>query len=153
MPLKNSNDTIVNRTPDLPACSAVPQPTTPPRVHSLLSYNTLLFLKYFETYLRLSVSSNINISLYTNVCVLVLCPGYSAGIKTWKRALWCYCTNDAHRDWFVYWPPGEICGQNPPQEKKWIKATLCFLWVFVRKRKRYLTDIPNFLSNRLSVLW
>jgi hypothetical protein len=26
--MKNSNDTIGNRTRDLPACSAVPQPTT-----------------------------------------------------------------------------------------------------------------------------
>jgi len=29
--MKNSNDTIWNRTLDLPACSAVPQPTAPPR--------------------------------------------------------------------------------------------------------------------------
>jgi hypothetical protein len=29
--MKNSNDTIGNRTRGLPACSAVPQPTTPPR--------------------------------------------------------------------------------------------------------------------------
>jgi hypothetical protein len=29
--MKNSNDTIENRTRDLPACSAVPQPTAPPR--------------------------------------------------------------------------------------------------------------------------
>jgi hypothetical protein len=28
--MKNSNDTIGNRTRDLPACSAVPQPTAPP---------------------------------------------------------------------------------------------------------------------------
>ena len=31
MSMKNSNDTIGNRTRDLPACSAVPQPTAPPR--------------------------------------------------------------------------------------------------------------------------
>ena len=30
MPMKNSNDTIGNRTRDHPACSAVPQPTMPP---------------------------------------------------------------------------------------------------------------------------
>jgi hypothetical protein len=30
--IKNSNDTIGNRTRDLPACSAVPQPTAQPRV-------------------------------------------------------------------------------------------------------------------------
>jgi hypothetical protein len=32
MSIKNSNDTIGNRTRDLPACSAVSQPTAPPRV-------------------------------------------------------------------------------------------------------------------------
>jgi hypothetical protein len=31
MSMKNSNDTIRNRTRDLPACSAVPQSTAPPR--------------------------------------------------------------------------------------------------------------------------
>ena len=30
--MRNCNDTIGNRTRDLPACSAVPQPTVPPRV-------------------------------------------------------------------------------------------------------------------------
>jgi hypothetical protein len=30
--MKNSNDTIGNRTSDLPACNAVPQPTATPRV-------------------------------------------------------------------------------------------------------------------------
>jgi hypothetical protein len=29
--MKNSNDTIGNRTCDVPVCSAVPQPTAPPR--------------------------------------------------------------------------------------------------------------------------
>jgi len=29
--MKNSNDTIGNRTRDLPVCSAVPQPTAPQR--------------------------------------------------------------------------------------------------------------------------
>jgi len=32
MSMKNSNDTIGNRTRNLPTCSAVPQPSTPPRV-------------------------------------------------------------------------------------------------------------------------
>jgi hypothetical protein len=31
MPMKKSTDTIGNRTRDLPVCSAVPQPTAPPR--------------------------------------------------------------------------------------------------------------------------
>ena len=34
--MKNSNDTIGNRTRDLPACSAVPQPTAPPRTPTVL---------------------------------------------------------------------------------------------------------------------
>jgi hypothetical protein len=33
--MKNSNDTIGNRTRDLLACSAVPQPTVPPRAPTL----------------------------------------------------------------------------------------------------------------------
>ena len=33
--MKNSNNTIGNRTRDLPACSAVPQPTAAPRAHLL----------------------------------------------------------------------------------------------------------------------
>jgi len=32
--MKKPNDTIGNRTRDLPACSAVPQPTAPPRAPS-----------------------------------------------------------------------------------------------------------------------
>ena len=32
MSMKNSNETIGNRTRDLSDCSAVPQPTAPPRV-------------------------------------------------------------------------------------------------------------------------
>jgi len=31
MSMKNSNDTMWNRTRDLPACGVVPQPTAPPR--------------------------------------------------------------------------------------------------------------------------
>jgi len=32
--MKNSSDTILNRTRDLPVCSAVPQPTAPPRTYT-----------------------------------------------------------------------------------------------------------------------
>ena len=35
--MKNSNDIIGNRTRDLPACSAVPQPTAPPRAPIFVS--------------------------------------------------------------------------------------------------------------------
>ena len=42
--MKNSNETIGNRTRDLPACSAVPQPTAPPRapLNMWLCINDLL---------------------------------------------------------------------------------------------------------------
>jgi len=42
--MKNSNDTIGNRTRDLPACSAVPQPTAPPRVPDLRGTRGYLLL-------------------------------------------------------------------------------------------------------------
>jgi len=47
--MKNSNDTIENRTRDLPACSAVPQPTVQPRAptHSPL-YALILLLTLFK---------------------------------------------------------------------------------------------------------
>jgi hypothetical protein len=40
MSVKNSSDTIGNRTRDVPACSAVPQPNVPPRasLSSLVAY-------------------------------------------------------------------------------------------------------------------
>jgi len=42
--MKNSSDTIGNRTRDLPACSAVPQPTAPPRAPPPLP-QTVIFNK------------------------------------------------------------------------------------------------------------
>ena len=39
--MKNSNVTTGNRTRDLPACSAVPQPTAPPRTPFLLKVKLL----------------------------------------------------------------------------------------------------------------
>ena len=41
MSMKNSNDTIGDRTRDLPACSAVPQPTAPPRAPMNLVINRI----------------------------------------------------------------------------------------------------------------
>jgi len=36
--MRNSNDTIGNRTRHLPACSPVPQPTAPPRCNLLIEF-------------------------------------------------------------------------------------------------------------------
>jgi len=38
MSLKSSSDTVGNRTRDLPACSAAPQPTAPPGVQIKFSF-------------------------------------------------------------------------------------------------------------------
>jgi hypothetical protein len=36
--IEKSNDLVGNRTRDLPTCSIVPQPTTPPRAHCIILY-------------------------------------------------------------------------------------------------------------------
>ena len=46
MSLKNSNDAIGNRTRDLPVCSAIPQPTAPPRAPQRSPKITLNYKKY-----------------------------------------------------------------------------------------------------------
>jgi hypothetical protein len=43
--MKNSNDTIGNRTRDLLACSAVPQPTAPPRAPNSIVTDYNLWVK------------------------------------------------------------------------------------------------------------
>jgi hypothetical protein len=50
--MKNSNDTIGNRTRDPPAFSAVPQPTAPPRAPHLWdsSKKNSVFLKVFDSF-------------------------------------------------------------------------------------------------------
>jgi hypothetical protein len=48
MSMKNSNDTIGKQTRYLPTCSAVPQPTAPPRAPTIL-YTATKFLTYFFT--------------------------------------------------------------------------------------------------------
>jgi hypothetical protein len=69
MSIKNSNDTIGNRTRDLPVFSAVPQPTAPPRAPHLLSTetnrlvcNTLSFGDYFPSFQIIIMTSNVGSS-------------------------------------------------------------------------------------------
>jgi hypothetical protein len=56
MPMKKSNDSIGNRTRDLPACSAVPQPTAPTGVTvvetCLLNYTASSFSGAVSSYDR-----------------------------------------------------------------------------------------------------
>jgi hypothetical protein len=51
--MENSNDTIGNRTRDLPACSTVPQPTAPPRTTSLFGISWNISLLQFEHWLEM----------------------------------------------------------------------------------------------------
>ena len=56
MSLKNSKNTIGNQTRDLPACSAVPQPTAPPRAPKLRS-----------------ATEEISSLLRTGICIVEFC--------------------------------------------------------------------------------
>jgi len=58
--MKNSNDTIGNRTRDLPACSAVTQPTAPPRAPGLYVQAIILNLAVSVPSTRLSIVSGVN---------------------------------------------------------------------------------------------
>jgi hypothetical protein len=49
MSMKNSNDTIGKRTDDPPACSAVPQPTEPPRAPVLINITEKFQIRNFTT--------------------------------------------------------------------------------------------------------
>ena len=65
--MKNSNDTIGNRTRDLPTCNAVPQPTAPLR--SSLPYqvgNTVHLLKIFLNFLKYHHSATFRYRMATS---------------------------------------------------------------------------------------
>jgi hypothetical protein len=55
--MQNSNDTIGNQTRHLPTCSAMPQPTAPPRAHHYVTLYFVFHLKEADckgSYMRLS---------------------------------------------------------------------------------------------------
>ena len=52
MSMKNSNETIGNRTRDLPTCSAVPQPITLPRAHNRTTYRTKVTVQEMNRLMR-----------------------------------------------------------------------------------------------------
>ena len=60
--MKNFNDTIGNRTRDLPACSAALQPTAPPRAP--LYYNTLCIIVHYI--ITLTVCSKLQTTKHDN---------------------------------------------------------------------------------------
>ena len=91
MPVKNSKDTIENRTHDLPACIAVPQSTALPRAPSHIN---VLFqnekVLYFET---IPYSKNVKIENFLtkfldfNSLRLKLIIRYSSMIKFVQRPI------------------------------------------------------------------
>jgi len=60
--MKNTDDIIGNRTRELPACSAVPQPTAPPRG---------LFIR-FNHYYHLSRNLNFHIFLVFSFVLIII---------------------------------------------------------------------------------
>ena len=77
MSMKNSNDTIGNRTRDLPACSAVPQPTAPPRAPSAI------YTHYYYCCWKTQMIKWECILLCTR-CVTKL----NTARKKWRTAVW-----------------------------------------------------------------
>jgi hypothetical protein len=80
--MKNSNDNIGDRTRDLPACSAVPQPNAPPRVE--LHYQYLHEQRIF----RITV-------FYNNYCYIMLfldvISCHFIPVLSLRPALWLLC--------------------------------------------------------------
>jgi len=75
MSMKNSSDIIGNRTRDLPACSAVPQPTAPPRAPFLLLVTTVYTIQCVPT------DSNLNYVDVYNEAFLVTIPLLSSPLN------------------------------------------------------------------------
>ena len=76
MSMKNSSDIIGNRTRDLPTCSAVSQPTAPPRTHHSLSSGLKCLRIYFiMLYTKHSAAGNSYKKKHTHTLgVRELCP-------------------------------------------------------------------------------
>ena len=90
MSMKNSNDTIGNRTCDLSACSAVPQPTAPPRAHYTLLLLLLLLLCIVPSYGLLAIKESVYMSTFSLHAATVA-----------DRLLWSYFL-PPHLSWAVY---------------------------------------------------
>ena len=66
-------DTIGNRTRDLPACSAVPQPTAPPRFNNFNNYNILILLRTYVIYIYPSICFKTNCETEDNLRYVETC--------------------------------------------------------------------------------
>ena len=96
---KKSNDTIGNRTRDLPACSAVPQPTAPPRL-SVFCLSVSFFLTFCRIFLSLFSyffsASFTSLSTCLPHIYLHSVSQSSSSIPCYRRRRFCKC-----RRWFT----------------------------------------------------
>jgi hypothetical protein len=94
MSMKNSNNTIGNRTRDIRACSAVPQPTTPPRSVYVGWYNKwkVVRISSFTSLLELWKLPSLNLTKPTLTRPEL---PYRIGRKSEKKIIshWYYVTN------------------------------------------------------------
>jgi len=77
--IKNSNDTIGNRTRDLPACSAVPQPTAPPRI--VICVVRLLFVLFYVLFVCKCVLPLGDKQIAVNKYIISYIPVTPSGIE------------------------------------------------------------------------
>jgi len=93
--MKNSNETIGNRTRDLPACSAVSQPTAPPRAPLLI--DTYYFYNFFSNLIKIAC-----------MCTKTVIPrptaegGVITACSTKRRSAKFLWSKDGYVDWDIY---------------------------------------------------
>ena len=67
MSMKNHNDPVGNRTRDLPACSAAPPPTAPPRIlHHVCALYIIFTIKHLRRQLKVNEPVTLKLGLNTN---------------------------------------------------------------------------------------
>ena len=102
MSMKNSSDTIGNRTRDLPTCSIVPQPTVPPRAPAKfwdsLQFAHVFFLQYYFQFIIQLLSFHLVLCTraFPEVCRLwLLVIFFCFDVVTFKFIPWvqhlCHC--------------------------------------------------------------
>jgi hypothetical protein len=89
MSMKNSNDTIGNRTRDLPACSAVPQPAAPPRcLTKEVLFSLPPFCYYFVCAFDLQCLATTFYYKMNCLCVTKICN--TATVRDWNLLAMCW---------------------------------------------------------------
>ena len=93
--MKNSNDTIENRTRDLPTCSAVPQPTALPRAPNIQIY---IYILYIYRMFNLKVDHQLSREYFTSDAIYNSSAGmtlYCYMCRSWQDC----CRRGENRSW------------------------------------------------------